>query len=120
MFAKQYTRVSHQTHKNPHMEAPRMSITMSPDISSDEIQILQTMWELKALGTRTVTMQNLASRISDVPDTVVIEGVKRLAARGLVTTKKGAGGDLLALSPLGAAFVRQLQDRQLSDLNRGT
>ncbi len=97
-----------------------MSIAVSPDISSDEIQILQTMWELKALGTRTVIMQNLASRISDVPDTVVIEGVKRLAARGLVTTKKGAGGDLLALSPLGAAFVRQLQDRQLSDLNRGT
>jgi predicted transcriptional regulator len=119
MFAKQYTRVSRQTHKNPHMEAPRMSIAMSPDISSDEIQILQTMWELKALGTRTVTIRSLASRISEVPDTEVIEGVKRLAARGLVTTK-GAGGDLLALSPLGAAFVRQLQDRQLSDLNRGT
>jgi hypothetical protein len=102
------------------MEAPRMSIAMSPDISSDEIQILQTMWELKALGTRTVIMRSLASRISAVPDTEVIEGVKRLAARGLVTTKKGVGGDLLALSPLGAAFVRQLQDRQLSDLNRGT
>jgi predicted transcriptional regulator len=97
-----------------------MSIAMSPDISSDEIQILQTMWELKALGTRTVIMRSLASRISDVPDTEVIEGVKRLAARGMVTTRKGDGGDLLALSPLGAAFVRQLQDRQLRDLSRGT
>jgi hypothetical protein len=97
-----------------------MSIAMSPDISSDEIQILQTMWELKALGTHTVIMQSLASRISDVPDTEVIEGVKRLTARGMVTTKSGAGGDLLALSPLGAAFVRQLQDRQLRDLSRGT
>ena len=97
-----------------------MSIAMSPDLSSDEIQILQTMWELKALGTRTVIMRSLASRMSDVPDTEVIEGVKRLTARGMVTTRKGAGGDLLALSPLGAAFVRQLQDRQLRDLNRGT
>ena len=96
-----------------------MSIAMSPDISSDEIQILQTMWELKALGTRTVIMRSLASRISDVPDTETIESVKRLEARGLVTARKGAGGDLLALSPLGTAFVRQLQDRQLSELNRG-
>ena len=97
-----------------------MSIAMSPDISSDEIQILQTMWELKALGTRAVIMRSLASRISDLPDTEVIQGVKRLEARGMVTTRKGDGGDLLALSPLGAAFVRQLQDRQLRDLNRGT
>jgi hypothetical protein len=101
------------------MEAPRMSIAMSPDISSDEVQILQTMWELKALGTRTVIMGSLVSHIPDVPDTETIERVKRLAARGLVTIKEGTEGDLVALSPLGAAFVRQLQDTQLSDLNRG-
>ena len=96
-----------------------MSIAMSPGISSDEIQVLHAMWELKALGTHRVLMQSLASRVPGVPDTETIEIVKRLEARGLVTTRKGAGGDLLALSPLGAAFVRQLQDRQLSELNRG-
>ena len=96
-----------------------MSIAMSPGISSDEIQILQAMWELKALGTHTVTIRSLAGRMPDVPDIERIETVKRLEARGLVTTKKRAGGDLLALSPLGAAFVRQLQDRQLRELNRG-
>ena len=101
------------------MEAPRTSIAMSPGISSDEIQVLQAMWELKALGTHTVIMRNLAHRMPNVPDIETIETVKRLEARGLVTTKKGAGGDLLALSPLGAAFVRQLQDRQLHELSRG-
>ena len=101
------------------MEAPRISIAMSPGISSDEIQVLQAMWELKALGTHTVIMRSLAGRIPNVSDVDTIETVKRLEARGLVTTKKGAGGDLLALSPLGAAFVRQLQDRQLNELNRG-
>jgi len=96
-----------------------MSIAMSPGIPSDEIQVLQAMWELKALGTHTVIMRSLAGRMPDVPDLERIETVKRLEARGLVTRKKGPGGDLLALSPLGAAFVRQLQDRQLSELNRG-
>ena len=96
-----------------------MSIAMSPGISSDEVQVLQAMWELKALGTHTVTIRSLAGRMPDVPDIERIETVKRLEARGLVTTKKRAGGDLLALSPLGAAFVRQLQDRQLRELNRG-
>ncbi|MGD0549178.1 MAG: hypothetical protein ABSA81_01365 [Candidatus Bathyarchaeia archaeon] len=96
-----------------------MSIAMNPGISNDEIQVLKAMWELKALGTHTVAMQSLAGRVPSVPDTETIEIVKRLEARGLVTTEKGAEGDLLALSPLGAAFIRQLQDRQLSELNRG-
>ena len=96
-----------------------MSIAMSPGISSDEIQVLQAMWELKALGTHTVIMRSLVGRMPNVPDIETIETVKRLEARGLVTTTKGAGDDLLALSPLGAAFVRQLRDRQLGELNRG-
>jgi Mn-dependent DtxR family transcriptional regulator len=95
-----------------------MPTHMTPDISSDEVQVLKTMWELKAIGTQRVTMRSLASRMPDVSDTETTAMVKRLEARGLVTKKKGAGGDLLALSPLGAAFVRQLQDRQLSELNR--
>jgi Mn-dependent DtxR family transcriptional regulator len=95
-----------------------MSTAMNPDLSNDEVLILRTMWELKALGTRTVTMPSLSSRMPSVPDKQATERVKRLEARGLVTIRKGAGGDLLALSPLGAAFVRQLQDRQLSDLSR--
>jgi DNA-binding MarR family transcriptional regulator len=101
------------------MRAPKMSIAMNPDLSSDEVQILRTMWELKAIGNRTMTMRSLASRTTNVLDKETIERVKRLEARGLITTKKETGGDLLSLSPLGAAFVRQLQDRQLGDLNRG-
>lgn len=91
---------------------------MNPDLSNEEVLILRTMWELKALGTRAVTVRSLSSRISNVPDKETTERVKRLEARGLVTIRKGAGGDLFALSPLGAAFVRQLQDKQLGELNR--
>jgi Mn-dependent DtxR family transcriptional regulator len=93
---------------------------MNPDLSDDEVLILRTMWELKALGTHTVTLQNLSSRMSGLPERETAERVKRLEARGLATIRKGAGGDLLALSPLGAAFVRQLQDRQLGDLSRAS
>ena len=96
-----------------------MPTAMNPDISNDEIRVLKTMWDLKAVGTHRVSFRSLTSRMPDVSDTETTGRIKRLEARGLVTTKKGAGGDLLALSPLGAAFVRQLQDRQLSELNRG-
>ena len=95
-----------------------MPTPMTSDISNDEVRVLKTIWELKAVGTQRVTMRTLASRMPDLSDTETTAMVKRLEARGLVTKKKGAGGDLLALSPLGAAFVRQLQDRQLGDLNR--
>jgi hypothetical protein len=95
-----------------------MSIAMNPDLTDEEVLILRTMWELKALGTRAVTMRSLSSRISNVPDEETTDRAKQLAARRLVTIRKGPGGDLFALSPLGAAFVRQLQDRQLSELDR--
>jgi hypothetical protein len=93
---------------------------MNPDLSDDEVLILRTMWELKAIGTHKVTLQNLSSHMSGLPERETAERVKRLEARGLTTIRKGAGGDLLALSPLGAAFVRQLQDRQLGDLSRAS
>jgi DNA-binding MarR family transcriptional regulator len=95
-----------------------MAATMTPDISNDEVLILQTMWGMKALGNRAVTLQNLASHLSSVPKTETTERLEHLEARGLVIKTKGARDDLLALSPLGAAFVRQLQDRQLGDLTR--
>jgi hypothetical protein len=91
-----------------------MATTMNPVLSNHEVLILRTMWELKALGTRAVTMRNLSSRIPSLPERETVERVKSLETRGLVTIGKG---DMLALSPLGAAFVRQLQDRQLGDLS---
>jgi DNA-binding MarR family transcriptional regulator len=97
-----------------------MSTAMNLDLSSNEALILRTMWELKALGTRTVTIPSLSSRLSNATERETVETIKRLEARGLVTIRKGTGGDLLALSPLGAAFVRQLQDRQLGDLGRAS
>jgi DNA-binding MarR family transcriptional regulator len=97
-----------------------MSTAMNLDLSNDEALILRTMWELKALGTRTVTIRSLSSRLSNAKEKETVETIKRLEARGLVTIRKGTGGDLLALSPLGAALVRQLQDRQLGDLGHAS
>lgn len=95
-----------------------MSDTMIADLSNNEILILQTLWEQKALGTRGVTIHDLLTRLSDLPKTEAAEKLKRLENRGLVTIANVRGGDRFALSPLGAAFVRQLQDRKLGDLTR--
>ena len=91
---------------------------MTADLSTIEILILQTMWEQKALGTRTAAIRDLLTRLSDLSKTEVSENLKRLEARGLVTITNGPGDDRFALSPLGAAYVRQLRDRNLADLTR--
>jgi hypothetical protein len=91
---------------------------MTPELSNDEILILQTMWRAKALGTHGITVDLLASRISDMPKTGASEKLRGLEARGLVTTTDRNGTDHFGLSPLGAAFVRQFQDRQLGDLTQ--
>jgi len=91
---------------------------MMSDLSKHEILILQAMWELKALANRAVTFQDLAGRLSDLAEMETSDGLKHLKTRGLVTTAKQAGGDLFALSPLGAACARQLLDTQLGDLSR--
>jgi DNA-binding MarR family transcriptional regulator len=93
-----------------------MSFTMNPELSNDEVLILRALWELKALGNHTVALQDLAGRLSSLPKTDTMERLEHLETRGLVTRAKGAGDDHFALSPLGAAFVRQLQDAQLSAL----
>ncbi len=97
-----------------------MSSTMNPDLSSNAVLILQTMWELKALGTHAVHAHHLASRLPSVPKTETAERLEQLKVGGLITITKGAEDDLVALSAFGAAFVRQLQDRQLGDLTRGS
>jgi len=95
-----------------------MSTAMTADLSTIEIMILQTMWEQKALGTRTAAMRDLLSRLSDLSKTEMSEKLKHLQARGLVTIANRSGDDRFALSPLGVAYVRQLRDRNLGDLTR--
>ena len=92
--------------------------TMSLGFSDSETLILLTLWQLKALGTRGVTMDDLASRLSSGQKGETLDILKRLEARSLVTITSRAGNEQFALSLLGAAFVRQLQDKQLGDATR--
>ena len=89
---------------------------MSADLSNDEVLILQTIWELKALGAHVVATRDLTAHLSSVPKAEIAARLDRLEARGLVIKRKSGRDDHVALSPLGAAFVRQLQDGQLGDL----
>lgn len=92
---------------------------MTADLSKTEILILQTMWKLKALGSRGVTIDDLTSPPSDLSKMETIEKLKHLQMLGFATVSSWAGDGVCALSPLGAAFVRQLQDRELGDLAGG-
>jgi len=89
---------------------------MNPDLSNDEILILQSMWGLKALGAHAVTLHDLTSSLPSTFRTDIAARLDRLVTRELVVRSKSVKDDLFALSPLGAALVRQLQDGQLGDL----
>jgi len=93
-----------------------MSPTMMANLSDTEILILQTMWRLRALGSRSVAADELISRQSGLSRRETSDRLKDLAVRGFITRSNRAGNDYFALSPLGAACVRQLQDGQLGDL----
>jgi len=97
-----------------------MCSAMTPELSNNDRVILRTLWELKALGTHAVPIHDLVSHLSGIPVTETAERLEQLQARALITRTKSAADHLVALSPLGAAFVRQLQDRQLGDLTRGS
>ncbi len=90
---------------------------MKPDLSGNDLLILQTMWQLKALGSRSVAIQDLTARLPDLASGV-LEMLRDLEARGLVTASREGGPDRFALSLLGAACVRELQEEQLVDLSR--
>jgi len=89
---------------------------MSADLSNDEVLMLQTMWGLKALGAHLVAMRDLTAHLASVPKAEIATRLDRLETRGLVIRRRGGRDDHVALSPLGAAFVRQLQDGKLGDL----
>jgi len=89
---------------------------MTANFSNTEILILRTMWRLRALGSRGVTVDELVSRQSGLSRTETSDRLKDLEMRGFITLSNQAGNDHFALSPLGAACVRQLQDGQLGDL----
>lgn len=63
-------------------------------------------------------MDDLASHLSSGQKGETLDILKRLEARSLVTITSRAGNEQFALSLLGAAFVRQLQDKQLGDATR--
>ena len=91
---------------------------MTSDLSSKQISILQALWEFKALGTQRATLQQIAKRLSHPMDLNFAEQLQDLKNRELVTRSDRPDSDSYSLSPLGTAFVRQLQDKELSDLGR--
>jgi len=89
---------------------------MTPDLSGKQISVLQALWELKALGTHGVTLEQLMNRLPDSLSLDATEQLQELGRRDLITRSDSSGQAFYSLSVLGTACVRQLQDRQLTGL----
>lgn len=91
---------------------------MTSDLSSRQISILQALWELKALGTHSVTIERLVSHLSEPPSVDTTEQLENLEKRSLITKSGSSDQASYSLSLLGTACVRQFQDGQLGDLGQ--
>jgi len=91
---------------------------MTSDLSNKQISILQALWELRALGTHRVSLQQITSRLSEPLSPDVAEQLQVLENQGLITRSDPSDLEPYSLSLLGTACVRQLQDKELSDLGR--
>ncbi len=60
---------------------------MTPDLPSSQIPILQALWELKALGTHGVTLEQLMNRLPDSLSLDATEQLQELGRRNLKITK---------------------------------
>jgi DNA-binding MarR family transcriptional regulator len=99
-------------------DSPELPAPMTSDLSNKQISILQALWELRALGTHRVSLQQITSRLSEPLSPDIAEQLQDLENQGLITRSDPSDPEPYSLSLLGTACVRQLQDKELSDLGR--
>jgi hypothetical protein len=83
------------------------------------MRIMRALWELKAVGTRQIRLREVAQRMPDVARQEILGKSKNLESRGMVTVA-GQPDELLALTPLGVAYIRQLQEAPLEGSKRAS
>ena len=99
-------------------DSPELPAPMTSDLSSKQISVLLALWELRALGTHMVSLQQVTSRLPEPLGPDAPEQLQDLKNRGLITRSDPSDQESYSLSLLGTACVRQLQDKELSDLGR--
>jgi DNA-binding MarR family transcriptional regulator len=83
------------------------------DLSPQERQILSAMWKAKAIGDRVISLRDLRARLPDEVKANYVSHLKTLKEKLFIQISHGNNQDAASLTPLGLAFIRQIQDDDL-------
>jgi hypothetical protein len=83
------------------------------DLSPQKRQILLYMWKSGAVGDRAIRLRNLKARLSDDVRSNYVSNMKDLESRLFVRISRADHEESASLTPLGLAYIRQVQDDNL-------
>jgi len=83
------------------------------DLPPQKRQILLAMWKAKAIGDRIISLRDLRARLPDEVKANYMSHLKNLKERLFIQISHGNNQDAASLTPLGLAFIRQIQDDDL-------
>lgn len=83
------------------------------DLSPQKRQILLYMWKAGAVGEKAIALRNLKTRLPDAAKSNYVSYLKDLESRLFIRISRGDHEDSVSLTPLGLAYIRQIQDDNL-------
>jgi hypothetical protein len=90
---------------------------MPPQALSDlGEQILLTLWRLRGIGNKFVKQENLRADLAVDSDQTWVGEIANLQTEGFLTSTNLDGQDVVSLTPLGLAILRQIEEDKLQEL----
>jgi hypothetical protein len=114
MFAFENARVPNKSLKNPSEQVETMhSSPLEDDLPTQKKQILLLMWKVGAIGNRAISLRDLRAKLADDVKLNCMSYLKNLKGKLFIDISHGNRDDVASITPLGLAFIRQIQDDDL-------
>jgi len=92
---------------------PNMPLQALSDLGE---QILLTLWRLRGIGNKFVKQENLRADLAVDSDQTWVGEIANLQTEGFLTSTNLDGQDVVSLTPLGLAILRQIEEDKLQEL----
>jgi hypothetical protein len=86
---------------------------LEDDLPPQKKQILLLMWKVGAIGNRGISLRDLRAKLADDVKPNYMGYLKNLRGKLFIDISHGNRDDVASITPLGLAFVRQIQDDDL-------
>ncbi len=83
------------------------------DLPTLEKQMLLSLWEARAIGNRAISIPSLKKSLTEDAKFHCISCLKNLEKKLFVEISRANEDQMVSITPLGLAFIRQIQDDDL-------